>query len=507
MTPFDVLLPRPVRVWPAGGTYRFDSAEIPTTVSTVLTIDPRAVPEPAGFRITITPAAVTTVAADQAGAYYAEGALRQLLGPDAARAANIHTGQWILPCGQIEDHPRFAWRGCLLDVARHFMPKAGVFRFIDLMAAHRLNVLHLHLTDDQGWRIEIPDYPRLTEVGAWRHGSWTGRPPDGTTEHDGRPHGGFYSTEDLKEIAAYAARRHITVVPEVDVPGHSQAAIAAYPALGVTGEQLPVRTAWGISEHVLNAADETVEFYQRVFSHVASVFPSPVLCVGGDEVPPTQWIASPTARQRAADLGLPSPAHLHGWFVARIAAHLATLGRRALGWDELLDSGEVPPGTIIASWRGEAAGIAAATAGHDVVMCPEQHVYLDHRQSDHPDEPIPVGYRHTLADVYGYEPIPAGLPGDARDRVLGAQAQVWTEHLDSARRVDYAAFPRLAAFAEVVWSPEKDRSLTEFEHRLAHHHLPRLDAMGVEYRPLSGPHPWQTRPGVPGRIRHLSPPG
>ncbi|OLF12876.1 beta-N-acetylhexosaminidase [Actinophytocola xinjiangensis] len=485
---FEALLPRPVRVDPAAGVYRLTG--LPSQVSTVLTVDPVAVPR--GFRVTITPSAVTTVAADAAGAYYAEGALRQLLGPDAFRAADIHEGEWTLPCGLIEDHPRFGWRGCLLDVARHFLPKAGVLRFLDLMAVHRLNVLHLHLTDDQGWRIEIPAHPRLTSVGAWRAGSWVGRQPDGTPDHDGRPHGGYYTTDDLREIVAYAAARHITVVPEIDVPGHSQAAIAAYPWLGVTGAELPVWTAWGVSENILNPTDEAVEFYREVLTHVASVFPSPVICVGGDEVPTTQWTASPAVRQRAVDLGLPSPAHLHGWFVSQLVDHLATLGRRALGWDELLDTGPLPPSTIIGAWRDN--GRRAIESGREVVLCPEQHTYLDHRQSDHPDEPIPVGYLRTLADVYAYEPA-AG--------VLGAQAQLWTEHLDTPRRIDYAAFPRLSAFAEVVWS-DGPRSYDEFRRRLERHHLPRLDALGVEYRPLTGPHPWQTRPGVPGRPRNLT---
>lgn len=452
MTSFDSLLPRPVR------TVR-TSADLP----------------PEGYRLTITPDSVTVDAADDAGAFYAEQTLRQLRGPDAFRAADIHSGPWRLPYGVIEDHPRFAWRGCLLDVARHFMPKAGVLRFIDLLAAHKLNVLHLHLTDDQGWRIEVPAFPRLTEVGGWRAGSWVGRQPDGTVEHDRRPHGGFYTTADLREIVAYAARRHVTVVPEVDIPGHSQAAIAAYPELG-TGAALPVLTRWGISDAVLNGSDETIDFYRRVFDHVAAVFPSPVICVGGDEVPG------------------PRPSGL----VRAIAAHLRALGRRAMGWDEILDD-DVPDDVIIGCWRGVPDGLA----GHDVVMCPEQHVYLDHRQSDHPDEPIPVGYLRTLADVYAYEPVPDGF---AAARVLGAQAQVWTEHLDSARRVDYAAFPRLAAFAEVVWSQPEGRNYAEFEARLVEHHLPRLDALGVEYRPLAGPHPWQTRPGVPGRPRHLPSP-
>lgn len=490
------LLPLPVRVTPRPGTFTVRDNEIPRQVSTVVKINSNAA-HPEGYRITIMPTEVVTVAADEAGAFYAEQTLRQLLGPDAFRAANIHSGGWTLPCGEIEDHPRFRWRGCMLDVARHFLPKAAVFRFVDLLAAHRLNVLHLHLTDDQGWRIEVPEYPRLTEVGAWREGSWVGRQPDGTEEHDGRPHGGFYTVDDLREIAAYAAARHVTVVPEIDVPGHSQAAIAAYPWLGATGEPLEVWTRWGVNPNVLDVSEQTVAFYRDVFAHLASVFPGEVICLGGDEVPTVQWSGSP----RIAELGLSTEDDLAGWFAGGIASHITDLGRRPLGWDETL--GALPQNAIIASWRGEQAGVTAARAGHDVVMCPEQHVYLDHRQADHPDEPIPVGFLRTLADVYAYEPIPAAMPEDVHHHVLGAQAQVWSEHLDTPRRVDYATFPRLAAFAEVVWSQRKDRSYTEFERRLTEHHLPRLDAIGVEYRPLAGPHPWQTRPGAPGRPRTL----
>jgi hexosaminidase len=531
MTSFDVLLPRPVRVSPTAGTFELgpdttvsaddgcaeaalwlrnrvgEATGLPLAPSSSdspvrLRIEPSALP-PEGYRITIAPSSIHVVAADSRGAFYAAQTLRQLLGPDAFRTAPIHHGRWELPCGEIEDHPRFGWRGCLLDVARHFMPKAAVLRFVDLLAAHKLNVLHLHLTDDQGWRIEVPAYPKLTEVGSWRTGSWVGRPRDDMTGDDGRPHGGYYTTQDLREIVAYAGRQGVTVVPEVDIPGHSQAAIAAYPELGNTGAPLPVLTRWGINENVLNVSDETVEFYRRVFEHVADVFPSPVLAVGGDEVPTTQWENSTAAKRRIAETGLTSEAQLNSWFVGQIASHLSELGRRVLAWDEILDSGELPPGTIIGSWRGEQAGILAATAGHDVVMCPEQHVYLDHCQSDHPDEPIPVGFVRTIEDVYRYEPIPAGMPTSATSHVLGAQAQVWTEHLDNPRRVDYAAFPRLSAFAEVVWSPAGERDSAEFTRRLAEHHLPRLDALGVEYRPLAGPHPWQTRPGVPGRTRDL----
>ncbi|MGW5054143.1 beta-N-acetylhexosaminidase [Actinokineospora sp. NPDC004072] len=498
MNPFDTLLPRPVSAVPTGGTHRVADPAALTDASTVV-IDPVALPHPGSYRLSITPEGVQTTAGDAAGAFHATQSLRQLLGPDAFRAADIRTGGWELPCGEVVDHPRFGWRGVLLDVARTFMPKAGVLRFIDLMAAHKLNVLHLHLTDDQGWRIEVPAYPRLTEVGAWRKGSWTGRQPDGDLTHDGRPHGGYYTTADLREIVAYAKARHITVVPEVDVPGHSQAAIAAYPELGASGAPVDVWHAWGVSEHVLAPTDHVIDFYTTVLDHVLDIFDAPVVCLGGDEVPTKQW--EEHHADRLAELGLDSVDGLPGWFLRTLGRHLAAHGRRTLGWDDVMDAGDLPPGVIVASWRGEAAGRAAALAGHDVVMCPEQHVYLDHRQSDHPDEPIPVGFARTVADVYAYDPIPQDLPEDAHHRILGAQAQIWTEHLDSARRVDYAAFPRLAAFAEVVWSPKDRRDPAGFAARLAEHHLPRLDALGVEYRPPAGPLPWQTRPGVPGRLR------
>jgi hexosaminidase len=244
-----------------------------------------------------------------------------------------------------------------------------------------------------------------------------------------------------------------------------------------------------------------VDFFRAVFDHVLDIFPSQVIAVGGDEVPLTQWEDSAEASARMAELGLREVRELHGWFVREIVTHLAARGRRALGWDEIAGVGPVPAGTVIASWRGEQAGIDAAKAGYDVVMCHEQYVYLDHRQTPDLDEPIPVGMPHTLDDVYGYQPIPANLTGPAAARVLGAQAQGWSEHLDSARRVDYAAFPRLAAFAEVVWSPAELRDRTDFHRSIEAEHLARLDALGVEYRPLSGPLPWQRRPGVPGRPR------
>lgn len=512
MSGFDQLLPRPVSASPAAGSFEVgpgtvigvDEGTEPAGrwLAGVLALrvaddgpirfrlDPEIVPHAEGYRLAITPDGVLVLAADPRGAHHAAQTLRQLL--DAFRAVPELTP---LPCGVVADHPRFGWRGCLLDVARHFLPKPDVLRFVDLLAAHRLNVLHLHLTDDQGWRIEVPAYPKLTEIGAWRTESRVGTAPEG--RFDGRPHGGYYTTADLREIVRYAADRGIAVVPEIDIPGHTQAAIAAYPSLGNTGGQLPVWTSWGVDENILNADESTVDFIRAVFDHVVDVFPSKVIGIGGDEVPVVQWENSP----RLAELGLSRPADLHAWWVRQIAEHLAERGRTPLGWDEIAGVGPVPEGTIIASWQGEQAGIDAARAGFDVVMCPSRHVYLDYRQSADPDEPIPVGSVLTLADVYAYEPIPAALTGPATAHVLGTQAAVWTEHLDSPRRVDYATFPRLAAFAEVAWTPADLRDEADFLRRLTESHLARLDALGVEYRPLTGPHPWQLVPGVPGRPR------
>ena len=476
-----------------------------------------------GYRLDVRPAAaaVRVEAADVAGAHAAAQCLRQLAGPAAYRRAPAAARGARLPVVRIEDHPRFEWRGVLLDVARHFLPKHDVLRFIDLAAVHRLNVLQLHLTDDQGWRVQIDRYPELTRTGAWRRESTVGTWRTGS--RDDRPHGGFYTQDDLREIVAYARDRGVTVVPEIDVPGHVEAAVAAYPELGTRKDRSGVRTTWGISQDVLDPSEGSLAFFRHVLDEVLDVFDTPWIGLGGDEVPPTLWRESPHIVERARDLGLldaegrPDVAQLHGWFVARLAAHVSDAGRRAVVWDEAM-SPMLPRETIVTSWRGYAQGAAALEAGYDVVMAPEQAVYLDHRAGEHPAEPIPVGFLRTVEDVYGFEPLPAPLadrvaarrpPDAAAGRLLGTQAQVWTEHLDSARRVDYATFPRLAAFAEVAWSPRADRTpgspaSKAFLDRLERSHLPRLDAYGVEYRPLAGPHPWQTRPGVEGYPRDLA---
>ncbi|MEU2830198.1 beta-N-acetylhexosaminidase [Streptomyces lavendulae] len=468
---------------------------------------------PESYRLTVDADGVELTGADAAGLLWGAQTLRQLLGPAAYRRAPLAgPAGWSLPYVSVADAPRFGWRGMLLDVARHFMPKDGVLRYIDLLVAHKLNVLHLHLTDDQGWRIEIARHPRLTEVGAWRPRSrWGHR---ASPLWNDTPHGGFYTRDDIREIVAYAAERHVRVVPEIDIPGHSQAAIAAYPELGnrdvVDTAALGVWDDWGVNENVLAPTEDVLRFYEEVFEEVLELFPvevSPFVHVGGDECPKAQWRASPAARARIEELGVDGEDGLQAWFIRHFDGWLAARGRRLVGWDEILEGG-LADGAVVSSWRGYGGGIAAAEAGHDVVMCPEQRVYLDHRQADGPEEPMPIGYVRSLEDVYRFEPVPPKLSAEAAAHVLGAQANVWTEVMESQARVDYQVFPRLAAFAEAVWSrlPEPEsRDYEGFEARMAAHYA-RLDALGVGYRPPTGPLPWQRRPGVPGRPLEGAPP-
>ncbi|MFE0102818.1 beta-N-acetylhexosaminidase [Streptomyces sp. NPDC059009] len=463
-----------------------------------------------GYRIVADDYAIRIEGGSAAGLFWGAQTFRQLLGPEAFRRAPVvERSEWHVPLCVVEDEPRFRWRGMMLDVARHFMPKEGVFRYLDLLAAHKLNVFHFHLTDDQGWRIEIKRYPKLTEVGSWRpRTKWGHRASELWSE---TPHGGYYTQDDIREIVAYAHARHIAVVPEIDIPGHSQAAIAAYPELGnrdvVDTERLGVWDTWGVDPNVLAPTEDVLRFYEGVLEEVLELFPSTFIHMGGDECPKDQWKQSPLAQARIKELGVGDEDGLQSWFIRHFDAWLGARGRRLIGWDEILEGG-LAEGATVSSWRGYAGGIAAAKAGHDVVMCPEQQVYLDHRQHGGPDEPVPIGYVRTLADVYHFEPVPPQLTEDEARHVLGTQANVWTEVMEHQGRVDYQVFPRLVAFAEVAWSAlpaAADRDFADFERRMAAHYG-RLDALGVDYRPPGGPLPWQRRPGVLGRPIDGAPP-
>ncbi|AKG45257.1 glycosyl hydrolase family 20, catalytic domain protein [Streptomyces xiamenensis] len=470
-----------------------------------LTVDPELAGGPEAYRLIANEDGVLITGGGPAGVFWGAQTLRQLAGSDAYRHAPLTGREWRLPAVTVEDAPRFAWRGFMLDVSRHFLPKAGVLRQLDLMAAHKLNVLHLHLTDDQGWRVQIDRYPELTATGAWRPRSRYGHRH--SPLWDERPHGGFYTREDLREIVAYAAGRHITVVPEIELPGHSQAAIAAYPWLGNEGHGSPgVWTDWGISPHVLAPTDEVLRFYENVLAEVLEIFPSRFIHIGGDECPKDQWRTSPVAQERIAREGLRDEDGLQSWFIRHFDRWLSERGRRLIGWDEILEGG-LAPGAAVSSWRGYEGGIAAASAGHDVVMCPEQFVYLDHRQAPGEDEPMPVGWVRTLRDVYEFEPVPPALAGQEAERhVIGTQANLWTELVDSEARADYQTYPRLCALAEVAWSAPGRRSWPDFAQRMTRAHYARLDALGVAYRPPGGPHPWQRRPMPAGHSGQLGRP-
>ena len=441
---------------------------------------------PDGYRLTVTDEGVTFQISSPTGLFHAEQTLKQLLPPGALRS-NGGDRSWPIPHVDIIDLPRFRWRGAMLDVARHFLPKRDVLRFLDLMAFHKLNVLHFHLTEDQGWRIEIKRYPKLTEVGGWRR----------ETLGDGRPHGGFYTQDDIREIVDYAAERHITIVPEIDIPGHSTAAIAAYPELGnqdVPSARQPreVWTRFGVAKSVLNVEDATVEFYKNVMDEVCDLFPGEFVCLGGDECPKDEWRASARAQERKAELGLKTEEDLQAWFMHQVSEHVADKGRKLLGWDEILE-GELFPGTVVSSWRGTDGAVEAARRGHDTLTSPTKWVYFDYRQSDAEGEPgAPFAAPTSLEQAYSFDPVPEGMPEELVGHVIGSEATLWSEYIPDARVHDYQAWPRLAAFSETVWSAP-GREFAEFRTRLEKH-LERLDALGVEYRPLDGPHPWQKRP-------------
>jgi hexosaminidase len=433
-----------------------------------------------GYRLAIDESAEIE-ASESAGVAYALTMLRQL-GSSALWATNgTSLDELVMPHVVIEDSPVFAWRGVHLDVARHFWSVATVCRLIDQIAAHRLNHLHLHLNDDQGWRVEIPDWPLLTSVGATRASSPVGHEDDGVDDHVA--HTGYYSTADLLIIREHAARRFVTIVPEVDLPGHAQAAIAAYPALGNNDTPLNVWTRWGISDHVLNVSDVALDFASDAVRYVASLFPSSPVHIGGDECPTAEWQESDAAQRVMAQLGLDDVRELQGLFTQRMTRVLLNAGHEVVAWDEVLDA-DVAKEVVIAAWRHSDRGVLAAQRGHDVVMAPMQFLYFDWLSGDGPDEPValaPLPVVTTWEKVYRFSVVPPGLEPQYHHHIRGAQAQLWTEYIATRDHLDYMAFPRLAVFSEVAWGTQS--TLDEFRPRLIHH-LDRLDAMDIHYRPL-----------------------
>lgn len=406
------------------------------------------------YRVRVDASGIRILASGDRGLIYGAMTVAQLLSPDAAIGKPV-TVQAL----SIEDAPRFGWRGLMVDVARHFQPIEFLYGIVDQMVAVKLNTLHIHLTDDQGWRFEVKQYPKLTELGAWRQGPSTGGPAP--TEKVG----GFYTQEQLKALVAYAAERGITIVPEIDLPGHAQALVAAYPEIGVFGDRPVVSNNWGIMPYLLNPNEKGMQFIKNVLDELIAVFPGTFIHLGGDEAVKDQWQRSPEVQAQIKALGLRDENHLQTWVIDELGAYLAEKGRRLIGWDEILDGG-LPPSASVMSWRGEKGAVAAANMGHDVVLSPAPILYLDSLQSDRADEPPGRLSIQTLADVYKYDPMPEGIAADKAKHVLGAQANAWSEYLATPYQVQHVMFPRAAAVAEIVWSDKEKRDFAGFLDRV-----------------------------------------
>ncbi len=443
-------------------------------------------PDGAGFvdesyRLAVKESGIHLKAPNATGLARGIQSLRQLL-PAAIMADSVQEIEWTLQAVSIEDAPRFAWRGQHLDVCRHFFSVEEVCKFIDLLALHRLNVCHLHLTEDQGWRIEIKKYPRLTEVGSVRACTLIGHESARPRRYDDTPYGGYYTQEDIRHIVEFASRRHITLVPEIDMPGHMVAAIAAYPELGNFSRETDVRCHWGISQSVLNVEQSTVDFMKDVLDEVMELFPGRFIHIGGDEAPTFEWSESRRAQERMAELGLKSEKELQSWFIRQMDEHITQAGRRLIGWDEILEGG-LAKGAAVMSWRGEEGGIEASSLGHDVVMSPNQSVYFDFYQAEpEVEEPLAIGGMTTLEDVYGFEPVPREVTSDRHHHILGAQGQLWTEYMPTMADVEYMGYPRICALAEVLWLDASSKGYPEFLKRMECHRR-RLGDLRVNAHP------------------------
>lgn len=429
--------------------------------------------DPEAYELIIDEKGISVEASTAAGLFYGSQSIIQILSSDKKQ----------LPFMKISDAPRFAYRGMHLDVGRNMFPVAFIKKYIDMMSHFKFNRFHWHLTEDQGWRIEIKQYPELQRVGAFRAetaiGYATTRTRDQVT-YDGKPYGGFYTQEEIKEVVAYAQERHVMVIPEIELPGHARAALAAYPHLGCTGGPYQTATTWGVFQDIYCAGQEsTFEFLENVLDEVLPLFPGPYVHIGGDEAPKSRWEACPHCQKRIKEEGLSDVGQLQSYFVQRMETFVNGRGKSIIGWDEILEGG-LAPNAIVMSWRGEEGGIAAAKLDHQVIMTPGEWCYFDYYQADMESEPLAIKRITTVEKVYEYEPVPPGLSTTKQDLVLGAQCNLWSEYITSAKHAEYMVYPRALAMSEVLWSSKNNRDYTKFVER-ASDIRPLLDAWNLNY--------------------------
>ena len=445
-----------------------------------------------GYALTVTPRQITITASQPNGAFYGMQSLLQLMPTEIYSPTKASNVSWSVPACTVDDAPRFGYRGLMLDVARHFFPVSFVKKYIDLLALHKQNTFHWHLTDDQGWRIEIKKYPLLTQVGSQRKQTMAGRYSD--NKYDGQPYGGFYTQDEVREVVKYAQERFIAVIPEIEMPGHARSILAAYPELGASADKIvPVATKWGVFDQVLFPREETFTFLENVLTEVMGLFPSQYIHVGGDECPKTEWEHSRFCQEIMKKNGLKDEHELQSYFIQRMDKFITGKGRKMIGWDEILEGGLSPNATVM-SWRGTQGGIDAAKQGHDAIMSPTTYCYIDYYQVDaktQPTIPIAIGGYLPLEKVYSYEPLPDTLSTDVTKHIIGVQGNLWTEYIKSPEYAEYMVWPRASALAEIGWSP-RGKDLADFNKRLAVQKK-RLDQLNVNYfgAAINGKFPYQ----------------
>ncbi|MBV1924532.1 MAG: beta-N-acetylhexosaminidase, partial [Flavobacteriaceae bacterium] len=435
-----------------------------------------------GYSLVVSEKKITIKASDASGAFYGIQTLRQLLPSSFEGSKKTIRFPILVQNVNIKDAPKFKYRGMHLDVGRHFFPKEFIKKYIASMALLKMNYFHWHLTEDQGWRIEIKKYPRLTSHAANRNETLIGHYSDQPTKYDKTPYGGFYTQEDIKEIVAFAEKHNVIIIPEIEMPGHAQAAISAYPELGCTGKDVPVATTWGVFENIYCPNQKTFAFLEDVLTEVIDLFPGEYIHIGGDEAPKTQWKKCNHCQKLIKEHNLKDEHGLQSYFIQRMEKFLNSKGKKIIGWDEILEGGLAPNATVM-SWRGMEGGIEAAKAKHGVIMTPTSHAYFDYYQSDSAEEPLAIGGLLPLKKVYSFNPIPKELTNEESAFILGAQGNVWTEYMKTEEQVEYMAFPRMLAMSEVVWSGPSSNIEADYSEFLLHLEpfLNRLKALDINH--------------------------